>query len=87
MEDLLNLGLNFSILPLKLDVTQILVDFRRFERNMIWKEFWYENETESSYIPPIFKKNKTNFPKNHKTPNGLKTFLGSVKSEIMDPKN
>ena len=27
MEDLLNLGLKFAILPLKLDITQVFVDF------------------------------------------------------------
>ena len=29
MEELLNLGLKFAILPLKLDITQVLVDFKR----------------------------------------------------------
>ena len=35
----------------------------------------------------IFKKKKSNLPKNYKIPEGLKTFLNSVKSELMDPKN
>ena len=39
MENLLNRGLKFTILPLKLDITQTLVDFRRFERSVIWHEF------------------------------------------------
>ena len=30
---------------------------------------------------------KTNLPGNHKVPKGFKTFLGSVKSELMDPKS
>ena len=87
MEKVLNRGLNFSILPLKLDITQVLVDFKRFERTMIWKEFWMNRTQEQTYKPPIFKSRKTNFPKNHKSPNGLKTYLGAVKSEIMDPHN
>ena len=41
MNKLLNRGLNFAILPLKLDITQVLVDFKRFERSTIWHEFWY----------------------------------------------
>ena len=87
MEKLLNRGLNFSILPLKLDITQTLVEFKRFERTMIWKEFWYGRNTEETYKPPIFKAKKTNLPKNHKTHNGLKTYLGAIKSKIMDHQN
>ena len=54
---------------------------------MIWKEFWYGRNTEETYKPPIFKAKKTNLPKNHKTHNGLKTYLGAIKSEIMDHQN
>ena len=35
MEKVLNRGLKFCIQPLKLDLTQILVDYQRFERTMI----------------------------------------------------
>ena len=87
MLKVLNRGLNFSILPLKLDITQVLVDFRRFERTMIWKEFWKGREEEQKCEPKIFKSRKTNLPKKHKTPNGLKTYLRAVKSDIMDPHN
>ena len=88
MNEVLNLGLNFAILPLKLDITQVLVDFRKYERSMIWKEFWFNQEEETeSYTPPIFKEEKTNLPKNHKTPEGLKIMLGAVRSEIVDPRN
>ena len=34
-----------------------------------------------------FKSNKTNLPKNYKTPDGLKTYLGSIKSKILDHRN
>ena len=36
MGNLLNRGLNFGITPLKLNLTQVLVDFKRFERTMLW---------------------------------------------------
>jgi hypothetical protein len=87
MENLLNRGLNFAILPFKLDLTQVLVDFRYFERTMIWKEFWFGREGANTLGPQIFKKKKSNLPRNYKTPNSLKTFLGAVKSELTDPEN
>ena len=87
MEKVLNRGLNFSVLPGKLDITQVLVDWKRFERTMIWKEWWFGKENEHENKEHIFKSKKTNLPKNYKIPNGLKTYLGSVKSNILDPKN
>ena len=87
MEKVLNRGLKFCIQPLKLDLTQILVDYQRFERTMIWHEYWFGREKEENYKTPIFKAKKNNLPKNHNTPKELKTFLGAVKSEIMDPLN
>jgi len=87
MISLLNRGLNFSILPLKLDITEVLVDFKSFERRTLWKEFFHNKDSEETHKEQIFKSKKTNLPKNHPTPQGLKTFLGSVKSEILDPRN
>ena len=87
MKNLLDRGFNFSILPLKLDITQVLVDFKRFERSTIWHEFFHGRERESDVKAPIFKSNRNNLPKNYKIPEGLKTYLGSVKSEIMDHRN
>ena len=40
MVAVLNHGLNFCILPMKLDITQVLVDWKQFERSMIWIQFW-----------------------------------------------
>ena len=80
MNRLLNRGLNFAILPIKLDLTQLLVDFKKFERSVVWKEFWHGREVEEPYVVPIFRTKKTNFPKNYSVPKGLKTFLGSIKS-------
>ena len=87
MENVLNRGLNFCVLPLRLDLTQVLVDFSRFERTMIWKEFWFNRDTENNNHVPIFKSNKTNLPRNYKTPNGLKMCLSAMRSEILDPFN
>ena len=62
MANLLNRGLNFAKLPLKLDLTEVLVDYKRFERSTIWHEFWYGKESET-YEKPIFKNKKSNLPK------------------------
>ena len=67
MEKVLNRGLNFAILPLKLDLTQVLVDYKRFERTMIWQEFWHgRNDKENHYKPPLFKEKKQTSQKNTK---------------------
>jgi len=87
MTKLLNRGLNFAVLPMKLDITQVLVDFRDFERRVLWKEFWHGTESEKEEKEKIFKEEKTNRPRDHATPEGLKTFLSSIKSELMDPRN
>ena len=87
MKKLLNRGLNFSILPLKLDITEVLVDFKSFERKMLWKEVFHGKENTEAQKEHIFKSKKSNLPRNHPTPQGLKTFLSSVKSEILDPRN
>ena len=63
MRSLLNLGLNYSILPLKLDITQVLADFRKFERSAIWQEYWNGHENDPDYKPPIFKSQKIISPK------------------------
>ena len=87
MTNLLNRGLNFAILPLKLDLTQVLVDFKIFERSVIWHEFWHGREKDTTYESPIFKTQKQNLPKNYTIPKEIKTYLGAIKSEIMDHKN
>ena len=84
---LLNRGLNFSVLPLKLDITQVLVDYRKYERRVIWHEFWFGRETDEEYKKPIFKTNKSNMPRNHSSPQGLQMYLNGLKSEILDPRN
>ena len=82
MTKILNRGLNFCITPLKLNITEILVDYRKFERKMRWKEFWSEeDQTVKSYRPEIFPKEKYNLPPS--TSKNLKTFITGVKSELL----
>ena len=87
MDKLLNRGLNFSVLPYKLDLTQTLVDEKKFERAVIWTEFWHGRDEEIDREIPIFKQEKYNLPKKYSVPEGLKTFLAAIKSEILDPRN
>ena len=87
MIKLLNRGLNYCILPKDLDITQLLTDLKKFERTMLWTEFWYGKESDHVNDQNIFKKIKTNLPKNHPTPSGLKIYLAAVKSDILDPQN
>ena len=73
MIKILNRGINFCITPLKLNITEILVDYRKFERKMKWKEFWSEqDQTDNNFKPELFPKEKSNLPpktsQNPKTP-------------------
>ena len=77
MEEVLNKGLKFAVLPDKTDLTQVLVDYKYFARSMLWQEYFHGKETEERAVP-IFKLKKNNLPKKHTTPEGLKTYLGAV---------
>ena len=55
----LNRGLNFCILPPKLDITQKIVEFRKFERAVIWHEFHYGSETNIETSEKKFRTEKT----------------------------
>ena len=85
---LLNRALNFAIIRIKLDITEVLVDFNRYARAAIWHEYWQgkDKQEENEFSKPIFKHQKNNLPKNYNCPSGLKIFLNSIKSEIMDPR-
>jgi hypothetical protein len=41
----------------------------------------------NEFCAKIFKVSRSNLPKNYKSPEGLKTYLGSIKSELMDHRN
>jgi hypothetical protein len=85
MKTVLNRGLNFCVTPLTLNITNVQVDYRKFERSIKWKEFFAnQNDDAESDIEPsckkdIFPKEKSNIPLNSST--AVKTFLNSVKSE------
>ena len=63
MEQLLNSGLNYCVLPKNVDLTQILFDFARFKISALLREFWFESEQGTSE-PQICKTDKNNLPKN-----------------------
>ena len=48
MERVLKRGFNFSILPKKLDITQIFVDLKHFERSVLWKKFHHGKEDQDA---------------------------------------
>ena len=79
MISLLNRGFNFSILPEKIDMTQVNVDLKRFKRAVIWNEFWFGRENEDQ-TDLIFKKEKDNLPKKYTVPEDLKIFLSAITS-------
>ena len=63
MERLFNRGLNFSVLPLKLDTTQVFVDFKKFQRSVIWHEFWYGREQQIDVKKTNFQTSEKQFAK------------------------
>ena len=60
MEKILNRGLNFCINPIKLNLTEVLVDFRKFERKMKWIEYRANKENKEEMEQEIFKRQKSN---------------------------
>ena len=53
----------------------------------MWKEFHDGKEDQDAYEKPLFSSQKNNLRKNHSTPELLKSFLASVRSEISGPRN
>lgn len=85
MKKVLNRGLNFCVAPENLNITEALVDLRRFERKMKWKEFFAEEEEPTEeWKPDIFPIEKTNLP--NKTSKNLKDFCTSVRSDLLGTK-
>ena len=73
-------ALNFAILPLKLDITEVLVYFSSKTIGIPKKQMITTKKK--------FKTKKTNQPKDQTTHIGMREFfLGSVKSDIVDPRN
>ena len=51
------------------------------------KEVFHGEKQPEERKVPVFKTYKSNLPHNYLVPEGLNTFLCSVKSEMTDPKN
>ena len=87
MEALFNKGLNYAVTPEKLDITQVLVDHKYFERTLVWIDLFFDKEPDEERKPGIFRKKKHNFPKNYRSPDALQTFISATRAEIQDPEN
>jgi hypothetical protein len=63
-------------------MTELFVDYRKFERKLKWKEFFSdEEETQcNDWAPDIFPKEKTNLP--NKTSKNLNHFITGIKGEL-----
>ena len=71
MENLLNRGLGYSILPLKLYIMPVLVDCKISEHSAIGHEFLYGLENNEDYEVTLFKTIKNNLTRIHTIPEGL----------------
>ena len=87
MEALFNKGLNYAVTPEKLDITQVLVDHKYFERTLVWIDLFFDKEPDEERKPGIFRKKKHNFPKNYRSHDALQTFISATRAEIQDPEN
>ena len=87
MEALFNKGLNYAVTPEKLDITQVLVEHKYFERTLVWIDLFFDKEPDEERKPEIFRKKKHNFPKNYRSPDSLQTFISATRAEIQDPEN
>ena len=85
MESLLNKGLNFNVKGKCPTESDILADLQRFQRRMLWKEHFFD-QNDSNYTPPLFHKEKTNLPSGPRT-KPLMCFLNTVSSNIRDKSN
>ena len=82
MISLLERGLNFAVTPKTYNLSEVLVDFSKFERKIKWREYWHDKgDTNDTYEPPIFRKEKTNMPKN--TSKEVEGFVSGIRSEII----
>ena len=57
MQKGINRGLNFCVTPINLNITEMLVNFRKFERKLKWKEFFSDQDQEEvveDWTPDIF---------------------------------
>ena len=60
------------------------MDLKYFERNLFWTDV-FDGEKDENFKPNLFRERKTNFSRRYNPPDGLKTFISSVKSDLRDP--
>ena len=70
-----------------MDITQVWVKFKMFERTLAWNEYWHGRDNTETEKIPIFNLHKINMPKNFSVPEGLNTFISSVRSELQNHRN
>ena len=80
MHSLLNRGLNFCVKGNCPTESEILTDLHKFERRVLWTEFFFGKDN-TNYIPPIFRKEKANLPPGP-APKPLQAFLNTVSTNI-----
>ena len=86
MESLLNKGLDFAPTPGKVDLTQLEVDLRYFERNLYWTDV-LDGEKDENYKQSIFRERKTNMPTKYNPPDALRNFVSGLKTDLRDPES
>ena len=62
-------------------MAQIIVDFNKFDRRMLWKEWWFnrpKNDEEDGKKKALFPRQKTS-----KGRSSIKNFLNGVRSETL----
>jgi hypothetical protein len=82
MTKFMSRGLNFCINPKKFNMTELLVDVRKFERKLKWKEFFTDDDDTqiNEWTPEIFPKEKNNLPA--KSSKGLNNFITGIRGEL-----
>lgn len=90
MTNLLNRGLSFVPCPKGVNKSQLVADLSRYERNMKWKEYFFQDEPQESNDnseeetgpKDLFKQKKSNLPPT-KAPPALRDYLSAVRSDIL----
>lgn len=78
-------GLSFNVKGNCPTESDILSDLQRFDRRMLWKEYFHDKDN-ASFTPSVFYKEKINLPPGP-TPKPLQIFLNTVSTNIRDKNN
>ena len=72
-------GINFTILTLKIDLTEVMVEYNYFEISAILHEFLYGRKKDDQHEATFFVPHQTtNLPNNYTSPRELTNFLVQV---------